>query len=346
MRAQCRIRRNVEETLKKHWRKCCECKLCANNTCEKRENQTRKMWHDKDAFFRASQICLLPRILLFYINDTINCQRHKEMWKRLWCVRLRTTKCAMFYDAQYECGVLQRKDAHIKKFQYQRERTQSRERDQHQEKKTPTSRETKITSRNIDTNTEKENTKNESAKAERDNTNTETDDTNTERNDTTVRDTETNSKRDRHKHQARQRQTPRERHTNTNKTDWEYRHTHQERYTQTPRLLHLWSWTFSCELLTRRNCRCGSNQRWSNRRSHTSSRIPSVLPGNIFVSNFDYLKDMTEPEMQKYLLSIYGLRSRNFRWFLIGMGVDLSWCHKCSLTRISFKYFGERFKTV
>ena len=75
-----------------------------------------------------------------------------------------------------------------------------------------------------------------------------------------------------------------------------------------------------------------------------SSRIPSVLPGNILVSNFDYLKDMTEPEMQRHLLSLYGLRSRNFRWFLIGMGVDLSWCHTCSLTRISFKYFGERFK--
>ena len=156
-----------EETLKKRWRNIEE--NVANVNCvpimhAKREKQTNKMWHDKDAFFRASQICLLPRILLFHLKDTVNWQRHKEMWKRLWCVRLRTKKCAVLYDAQYECGVVQRKDAQIKKFQYQRETTisrekpTSRERDQHQERETSTSRERKITSRNIDTDTEKENT--------------------------------------------------------------------------------------------------------------------------------------------------------------------------------------------
>ena len=132
-----------EETLKKRWRNMEE--NVANVNCvptipAKREKQTRNMWHDKSAFFRASQVILLPRILLFYLNDTMNWQRHEEMWKRLWCVRLRTKKCAVFYDAQYECGVLQRKDAQIKKFKYQREtiisreRPPSRGRHQHQER--------------------------------------------------------------------------------------------------------------------------------------------------------------------------------------------------------------------
>ena len=125
-----------EEMLKTRWRNIEENVAnvnCAPTIPAKREKQTRNMLHDTGAFFRAAQVILLPRILLFYLNDTMNWQRHKEMWKRLWCVRLRTTKCAVFYDAQYECGVLQRKDAQIKKFQYQRETIISRER--------PTSRE-------------------------------------------------------------------------------------------------------------------------------------------------------------------------------------------------------------
>ena len=34
-----------------------------------------------------------------------------------------------------------------------------------------------------------------------------------------------------------------------------------------------------------------------------------------------HLKDLTEPEEQKYLLLLYGLRFRQLFWFLIGTGL-------------------------
>ena len=232
------------------------------------------------------------------------------------------------------------KDAQIKKFQYQRERAQSRQRHQHQERdknNVENKRHRHRERKHKNTKSENANNERDNANTERDNANTERDTANTERDNTTARDTETNSKRDRHKHQARQRQTPNERHTNTYMIDMHIENidTHQEIFSQTPRLLHLWSWTFSCELLTRRNSRCGSNQRWLNLHSNLlqNSERSSWKHLGIkfwFFERHDWTRSAEEPS--------FSLRTAFSELPLVSdMGIGLSWCHKCSPTQTNFK---------